>query len=486
MSKTVIVLIDIDYTLANFEESNDSKDSVVWMGGSPDEWIKEIKQLTNYAHGQGVKIYYGIATFKPLMDWIARDVITKFKDILDPNLIFYTNHQCKNIHALQAAKVFFALHDRYLINKDLWIIDDNPNVISAAKTEGYNAIHAINLDISCLFIPIKQYIYKRARQNEKPMPLTNVELGIRLYCYVENKQYSLAKDLLKKYPSTPTYYCYHDINDMPSHIALSQEKPDTDLIKLLSKNNRFLSFENNKNETVLHIAVQKEHFSLAYYFIYDYWYKFSNKQMGEIVLLLVQKKQFNLAITLLSLCFAANRDIQDHCKNTALHLLLQEKKIDFILNKLIKLLLRNNNYLSLTNNKNQAILQIAISTKQFGMVEHLLAYYSSKFTGPQLEHAFLHLTSLSQFKLAKLILRKSPSLSEPDEDDKKFVSRARDEEVWRQLFNSKSSTNSMNSRDSVKLFKKSSATEDKRSIGAAPEFMSACSLKKLFCPDSVS
>lgn len=145
-ARHVILLLDIDDTLIDFESSPSAKE-IYWNGVNPSIWKTYLNTLKKTAHAKGIHLHYGIATFKPSReDVLAAAVIEELNDILDPNLIFFTAGKKKTTHALSKAKI--QVETEYKITKpietsDVWLFDDEEKVsIAHAKEEGYSAAHA--------------------------------------------------------------------------------------------------------------------------------------------------------------------------------------------------------------------------------------------------------------------------------------------------------------------------------------------------------
>ncbi|MHB1949370.1 MAG: hypothetical protein ACYCQI_14800 [Gammaproteobacteria bacterium] len=151
----IILKLDIDGTLINDLETKEIR----WNGGTPEIWREYLTALKSAAEKENIKLHIGIATFKELYinadheskklrgDHLSARVLEDLeynkyypdpelkpgcglKEFIDPELVFFTGKQSKTLFALAKAKNI--IEERYQVkvnDKDIWIIDDDPNVM---------------------------------------------------------------------------------------------------------------------------------------------------------------------------------------------------------------------------------------------------------------------------------------------------------------------------------------------------------------------
>lgn len=177
--KTVLVFLDIDDTLINYNKTNKSNGKImVWNGGGVDVWQTLLTDLKDKAKAKGVDIQFHAATFKKefvnsenekrglrgdqLSAAVTEDekyieiykgaggifVGHGLKKILDPKLpIIFTANQCKVKNAIKPLQEKLKTEQNIEVkDEDCWIFDDDEtNVCKVANAAGHRAVSALGL-----------------------------------------------------------------------------------------------------------------------------------------------------------------------------------------------------------------------------------------------------------------------------------------------------------------------------------------------------
>jgi hypothetical protein len=191
-SRNAALLLDLDDMLTNYGESTDT--CIVWNGGQP-LWHAHLTCLIEAAQKANILLYIGIATFKKkysnpanekhglMGDPVSAVVLEDqrymdagfaciglghnqgLKNLIHPQLVFFTGNQCKTLHALDKVRDVIEANSSSslsslsssssssssassapIISKaDTIIMDDDSLVCETAKQHGYSSVCVGNL-----------------------------------------------------------------------------------------------------------------------------------------------------------------------------------------------------------------------------------------------------------------------------------------------------------------------------------------------------
>jgi hypothetical protein len=177
MPRHVILLIDIDDTLINWNRTADliSRFQTISWNGGVDVWREYLRELKAVGKAHGIEIHFGIATYKmeknvtePSLrgDAISASVLedetwfsyfpgarkgSGLKNELDEDLVFFTNKNCKVEYALKKAQAIVINREKAkgniitIADKDAALLDDQGDTCRDVNAKGFESFFADNL-----------------------------------------------------------------------------------------------------------------------------------------------------------------------------------------------------------------------------------------------------------------------------------------------------------------------------------------------------